>query len=646
MNTYNLILKKQQEIDLILKENSKNDEEKIKIFEKALKINNTKKDLVLEYLLLLKKKYRDNINNITIFFNALNLYINHMPKDEFNNYFSEYIEKKHSSIEKIYLVFDIIQSQDWSKCDYNKRKNCLLLLLNHIKENQKEIDNTSPITWENKELYIYFLFQKIVSKINNRIEAYKKIDNIESKKLNECKNNLKKMRNDMKEMKYSQNIYDMGQLIKKTEEKKEYICIIEGNFFKLYLKNFMLFLQIINKNYLKDLTMKKFDSKEEKETFEYIILYISNTDFENFNSLGYWKLTFKDSTNEENQKIIEEYNNKDEYIQFDLNNKNELIVKFTFDNTSEKIENIQDYILSNVCDDICKTGEINYNSLINFVKIHKLNNHLYIKSIYNDWKTFNKCIFSSKTIKTLYNSLFVNQIDLIEEIDNILDNIIYFNFETDFKGLTDRKILKIYEYGLLTPRSNFKIKNNIDLSKTIYLAFCQIINNHEILGNFNVGYQNYNTHKKKVFTSPSVTETLGYKFAKDRGWYGPGENIEIQLYGRVIFELTLKEALFILNYNNYRCDYKEFRKNFEKCNNEKLVIDDFLITILNIFKINPKRFQEEENTSYLIDKNAKKYVKENKIKKGKHPIGFDFDGKFNISKEQIEHAIELIKELD
>ena len=56
MNTYNLILKKQQEIDLILKENSKNDEEKIKIFEKALKINNTKKDLVLEYLLLLKKK--------------------------------------------------------------------------------------------------------------------------------------------------------------------------------------------------------------------------------------------------------------------------------------------------------------------------------------------------------------------------------------------------------------------------------------------------------------------------------------------------------------------------------------------------------------------------------------------------------------
>ena len=45
------------------------------------------------------------------------------------------------------------------------------------------------------------------------------------------------------------------------------------------------------------------------------------------------------------------------------------------------------------------------------------------------------------------------------------------------------------------------------------------------------------------------------------------ENIEIGLFGQVKETLTIKEALFILNKNNYSLTSNKFRTNFEKCNN-------------------------------------------------------------------------------
>jgi len=44
----------------------------------------------------------------------------------------------------------------------------------------------------------------------------------------------------------------------------------------------------------------------------------------------------------------------------------------------------------------------------------------------------------------------------------------------------------------------------------------------------------------------------------------------------MLFDLTLKEALFILNYNNYMTDYQTFQRNFTKCNEEKLRISNSL----------------------------------------------------------------------
>jgi len=127
MKTYNLILNKQKEIDHLLKDNiDTSDKERKKTLEKALKINNTKKDLVLEYLLLIKRNYEKDLNYFSEYFGALKMYINHIPKNEFNSYFSDTLKKELSSIEKINLIFDKIKSQNWAKCDFNERKKCLI----------------------------------------------------------------------------------------------------------------------------------------------------------------------------------------------------------------------------------------------------------------------------------------------------------------------------------------------------------------------------------------------------------------------------------------------------------------------------------------------------------------------------------------
>ena len=83
-----------------------------------------------------------------------------------------------------------------------------------------------------------------------------------------------------------------------------------------------------------------------------------------------------------------------------------------------------------------------------YIKIPKINNNLFIQKIKKDWIAFNISIFNSKTMKSLFGSLFGKQDDSIlneNELYTIFDNIMYFIFPSDFKGITERKIMRIYE---------------------------------------------------------------------------------------------------------------------------------------------------------------------------------------------------------
>ena len=319
---------------------------------------------------------------------------------------------------------------------------------------------------------------------------------------------------------------EMKKLIEETRDIKGFLNVIEGKFFSLYLYNFRELLFNID-DYLKGIN---FDKRENKDIFDYIMCFFSYTNFECFNSFEYWRISFRNISFEENEEFIELYNKTNKSInrniKFSLKNENELIV--TFKDKIESIKNIQDYALNLVCQHISANSEKNYIELMKYIKIPKLNKSIYIKTIYEEWKNFNNCIFNSNTIKTLYNSLFKNQINLIEEdeIDNILNNTIYLDTNTDFVGMINKKTLKIYEYATLTPIHDPK-ELNIDLSKTIFLAYCLCFNQHEILGHFNIEYQNYNLEKETNYKSPIVDKSLGSFYAKSRNWFDSGENIEI-----------------------------------------------------------------------------------------------------------------------
>ena len=235
-----------------------------------------------------------------------------------------------------------------------------------------------------------------------------------------------------------------------------------------------------------------------------------------------------------------------------------------------------------------------------------------------DWISFNICIFNSPVIKSLYKALYGKQNDNIldeSELTNILENICYYTFETHFKGLTMKKTKKLYEYVPLIE------DNTEDSPKLIYLAFCLNINQREIIGNYNIGYQAYSQNKNKQKKSTEYT--------KESDDVELGENIEIKLYGRVINSLTLKGALFILNLSNYNTDYETFRQKFEKCNDNNSIIDDTLRDILiNVFKIEPNNLHTK-NFRYNLGQLSKKYVKRIACEfQGKHPLGFDMDGKY------------------
>ena len=630
---------------------TKEPETQLKIYKEILKINNTDKEIVFKYLLLFKKINEKKMDK-SIIKTEFSDYINHFQPKQFNDNFSDIIIKKYSSMEKLNLVIQKILSQDWIKTNYEKRKEALLFFNETINENKKEIKNTSPITWENDELYIYIFFQEFLLQLKRKINYYyyKGIidyNTIKSEKLQNCIKLINQMENELKRPKISDDSkITLKKLIKKAEENRNSIALVEGNFFKEYLIRFYIFLSEIKDSLLQDFSHFNFDKKENKDIFEYFMLFISNYDFEKipFYIYSVWKFSFKNLEYNEKLEIKEKYKTKNLPIEFTFEKENKLKVNIKELEKIIEIDNIDDYEFENLIKDINIKRQFNENEFIKYVKIPKINNHIYIKKIIDNWVSFNICIFSSNTIKSLFKTLFKEQNSLIleeKELSIIFKNIFFYDFHTDFKGLTMRQTMRIYEYGPI-----LNLENN-DLSKLIYLAFILDINEHEVLGHYNIGYQKYSNETQK-YDSPKIEKELSSDYAKKRGYKESGEDIEIKLYGRVIDSLTLKEALFILNLSNYRYDYNDFREEFKKCNRKDIIIDEtFEILLKDVFNINSKNIPINENNQYQLAYFNKKYTDEKSYTiKGKHPIDYNIDGIKSENFDEIERRIFILKHLD
>ena len=664
MKGLNLIRKKKQTINKILKaiEQTNDNEKKYKLYIQILKIDNTDRNIVLKYLLLAKqiRKVTDKEDNPVV---QIMSYINHFPPEQFNKEFAGFGKKEKSSMEKLLTFLDEILSKNWIETTYEEREKAVRFFLNAKLESKTKIKNTSPITWENDELYVFYLYKEFLSQFIKKMEYYQSLDiinynDLKSEKINKCNENIKNMEDSLKNTHNENFVKEKLQLIEKEKEIRKTYLFIEGKFFENYLCKFNFFLYAIKDTYLKKLSTIKFVTKEDKSIFDYFMLFISHYNFEKMtkNKCLVWSSSFIDSENNKKKRLIDYYKNNDPPMEIIFENENTL--KLRQKNMKEiVINNCDDYELESLLNNIYDNRKYNEVEAIEYVKITKINDHLYIKKIFDKWITFNTTIFTSETIVSLYKILFNKQYFLLEleELIILLNNIIFYVFDSDFAAMTNRETMKIYVYGNYGNLINIYDKNisNEDILKVVFLAFNIIVNLHEILGYFNIGYQIYSfgQDEKENYDSPIISKDLSSDYAQKRGGNKEsGENIEINLFGRVISDLTVKEALFILNPSNYiQNNFNSFKSTFMKCNEKKINIEQVFCAYLETFKINPKNLLIAENKRYsfcdLIKKKSFNATQRFNMKR-KHPIGYKIDGFQKEDYDYVAQFIERINNLD
>ena len=225
-----------------------------------------------------------------------------------------------------------------------------------------------------------------------------------------------------------------------------------------------------------------------------------------------------------------------------------------------------------------------------YLRMDKLDSDLFIKRHWDDLINYFADIFCSRTITSIIKFLYPNDSIFLDKklIINILNNIRFFNYMTDFIAETKKRYLSIYM------RSFPSKKNNNEHRRIIYLATFLIACFHEIIGHLFLRIHNY-LNKNNQINSPKPK--FGISYAIDRGKKS-GEYIEELLFGNYKSKMTFGQILFILDNKNYTIDYGDFKINFENIQNNYSLgnISEELGKILNLYeiKIDEKFFKEEE----------------------------------------------------
>ena len=232
----------------------------------------------------------------------------------------------------------------------------------------------------------------------------------------------------------------------------------------------------------------------------------------------------------------------------------------------------------------------------------KLEEHAFIKSNWDILCDYISDILTSKAVKSTYVELHKSELlfPSKEEIINILNNMRFFNYNTDFVAETKKRFLYIYIQTL----SN-DLFYDINIKKSIYLAMFLISCIHEIIGHLYIRIYNYlyNDKNDKKLLSP-MPALLGTDYAKTRKKES-GEYIEELLFGNYGFEMRMKEILFTLDKKNYDSDYKEFNQKFVEAKSKALKISDELKNIIQKFDINLKKLNLKSSKTYRVNKRSK-----------------------------------------
>ena len=226
---------------------------------------------------------------------------------------------------------------------------------------------------------------------------------------------------------------------------------------------------------------------------------------------------------------------------------------------------------------------INENKILNLNDNVKIMNYkqaydAFNKNIHiNKIKNFLKKIFYSNVIRETFEILYPYYINFPFQTEKDTEDYInkYINFvvlyNNKLNGITDEFSLDTF---IFLKQRNIIIKYINDdklkelIEKILYTAGLVISNFQELSHNF---YNMFRYHENG---------DIPLKISRKEG-LGIGEDereMENLLFGKILSTLNLKEALYILNENNYKKNIFEFKKDFEALYGLDENKDDYKIT--------------------------------------------------------------------
>ena len=394
----------------------------------------------------------------------------------------------------------------------------------------------------------------------------------------------------------------------KIMDKMEYVNLFEGEFFYIYIKNFKKFLLGIKVNFNERFKNNKLDEIKDQLLFEDYIQLLSTYDFkdeeEEEELVSLWNqafvpMRFEDKLNKINSHNISiKYAGKD--IQFELTNNN-ILNKIKNGNVIFSVNNIDNYNLPSLLNDLTRNNNNEkYEYYLNKNLIPSLyDTELFLKKKWGYWKQILISILGSKSIKENITIVFGEYSDEYffrnqVYLSQLLDDIRFYTHKTNIGGCLNDNSLRIYEYGL------FSSDKKKSISLLFFYSFNAVTNIHEISWHFFVKNQNIiNSKNKKLLDLKN--EKLFSNYAQGRKKES-GESIEISLFGRRIRYLTIKEALYILEQDNYSLGVYEFKKGFLNCNSldNKNIISEYSRRLLSELGINFKELPNMSNETCNI----------------------------------------------
>ena len=252
--------------------------------------------------------------------------------------------------------------------------------------------------------------------------------------------------------------------------------------------------------------------------------------------------------------------------------KSDFIIK---DNNLYNKKNLNDIVLENV-DNFLINKIIERKILFKSNKDNLVNSYYSIKGIMNNisfkkedgdkfWEEFLSSNILNDIVNKLYNKENIFNKKIV--IDLFKERSYYFpNYNTSFLALTHKELFTIYFPPSEIQFPDISLKNS-SIMRMINKAINKIKVHHE-WGHASSAFLFFN-RQIKYFTTPERSIKFKEK-DNEKVISEGGKAVEYLLYGRVLSDKTAKEAIFILNSDNYKLPLKEFYQKFININQHNL----------------------------------------------------------------------------